>query len=207
MAKGSKIIYSVHPAVAMVQKSLASLKEKTGRTLEEWLAFIEAQGPADEKGRIQWLKEKQDLGTNYAKWLAERSFGKGGDEDSPEAYLQAAERYVQNMFSGPKAGLLPLYEKLISLSQSLGKDVKFSPCETIVPFYRHHVFAQVKPSTRTRIDFGLALGDTPATGRLIDTGGYAKKDRITHKLEVSTLEDIDAELEKWLKMAYRKDEK
>lgn len=131
MAKGSKIIYSVHPAVAMVQKSLASLKEKTGRTLEEWLAFIEAQGPADEKGRIQWLKEKQDLGTNYAKWLAERSFGKGGDEDSPEAYLQAAERYVQNMFSGPKAGLLPLYEKLISLSQSLGKDVKFSPARRL----------------------------------------------------------------------------
>jgi hypothetical protein len=34
---------------------------------------------------------------------------------------------------------------------------------------------------RTRIDFGLALKDTPATGRLIDTGGFAKKDRITHR--------------------------
>jgi hypothetical protein len=32
----SKFLYNVHPGAAMVQKWIAELKEKTGRSLEEW---------------------------------------------------------------------------------------------------------------------------------------------------------------------------
>ena len=42
-------------------------------------------------------------------------------------------------------------------------------------------------------------------GRLKDTGGFAKKDRITHKMEITRLEDIDAEVKKWLAKAYEMD--
>ena len=63
----------------------------------------------------------------------------------------------------------------------------------------------MKPTTRTRIDFGFALKDTKATDRLIDTGGFAKKDRITHRIPISKLGDIDAEVKKWLKIAYDMD--
>ena len=59
-----------------------------------------------------------------------------------------------------------------------------------------HVSAQIKPATNTRIDFGLSLGpDVPFTPRLKDTGGLKKKDRITHKIEVTRSEDIDVEVE------------
>ena len=54
-------------------------------------------------------------------------------------------------------------------------------------------------------DLGLALGDTKAPKRLIDTGGFAKKDRITHRFEIQKLADIDAEVKKWLKVAYERD--
>jgi hypothetical protein len=37
---------------------------------------------------------------------------------------------------------------------------------------------------------------------LIDTGGAAKKDRITHKIEVTSVDQVDAELVKWLQVAY-----
>lgn len=74
-----------------------------------------------------------------------------------------------------------------------------------MPFYRKHVFAQIKPSTKTRIDFGFALGDLKAKGRLIDTGGFAKKDRITHKIEIGSLAEIDAEVQRWLEKAYERD--
>jgi hypothetical protein len=93
----------------------------------------------------------------------------------------------------------------LELGRDMGDDVKFCPCQTIVPFYRNHVFAQVKPTTVTRIDFGLALGDTKATGKLIDTGGFKKKDRITHRFAISDLNDIDAEVKKWLRVAYERD--
>jgi hypothetical protein len=71
-----------------------------------------------------------------------------------------------------------------------------------VPLYRRHVFAEIKPTTRTRIDLGFALRDTPATGRLLDTGGFAKKDRITHRIPITTPEEIDDEVRNWLRKAY-----
>ena len=124
---------------------------------------------------------------------------------SPAAYLATAEGYVEQMFSGPKAGLRPLYDALLTLGLSIGKDTKACPCKTIVPIYRRHVIAQIKPATRTRIDFGLALGNTKTPKRLVDTGGFKKKDRITHRIEVTSIDDIDDELKRWLKKAYEMD--
>jgi hypothetical protein len=123
-------------------------------------------------------------------------------EDDPESYLKAAEGYVEAMFAGGKAGLRPVYDALLKLGLGLGKDVKACPCKTIVPLYRNHVFAEIKPATRTRIDLGFALRDTRPTGRLIDTGGFAKKDRITHRIPITSLADIDGEVKHWLKAAY-----
>lgn len=200
-----KSIYSVHPGVLMTQKWIGELKQKTGRSLEEWLKYIKKEGPKDEKERRTWLKETCGLGTNTAWWLAERSFGKGEESGDPDLYLESAERDVEKMFSGGKAHLRPLYNALLKLGLKTGKEAKACPCQTIVPLYRNHVFAQIKPTTQTRIDIGFALGDTKPTGRLIDTGGFAKKDRITHRIPITSLNDIDDEVEHWLKVAYDRD--
>ncbi len=126
----------------------------------------------------------------------------GGDAD---AYLESAERDVEEMYSGGKVKLRPLYDALLKLGLKTGKEAKACPCKTIVPLYRNHVFAQIKPTTQTRIDMGFALGDMKSTGRLIDTGGFAKKDRITHRIPISSKEDIDDEVKHWLKVAYDRD--
>lgn len=206
-ATKTKSIYGVHPGVTMTQKWIAELKQKTGRTLEEWMKFIKKEGPPTEEARRVWLKEQHKLGTNSAWWLAERSVGKGEETGDARAYLKAAEKYVDEMYAGKKEHLRPVYQALLKLGLSTGKDVKACPCQTIVPLYRNHVFAQIKPTTQTRIDFGLALGDTKKTPkRLIDTGGFAKKDRITHRFEITSLQDIDDEVKRWLRTAYDRDE-
>jgi hypothetical protein len=203
-AAKSPSIYGVHPGVAMVQKWTAELEGKTGRSLEGWLALVKNEGPRGEKERREWLKTKHKLGTNSAWWIAERADGKGGEEDTPEAYLKAALGYVEEQYAGPKEKLRPIYEQLLTLAKSLGPDVKACPGKTIVPLYRDHVFAQIKPTTNTRIDLGFALasykGKIPK--RVIDTGGLAKKDRITHRMEIKSASDVDAEVRKWLKIAY-----
>src|SRR6266403_653992 len=204
-AAKKKSIYGVHPGVLMTQKWVAELKQKTGRSLDEWLKFIKKEGPPTEQARRDWLKQQHGLGTNSAWWLAERSVGKGEETGDRAAYVKAAEKYVDGMFAGKKEHLRPIYDALLKLGLSVGKDVKACPCQTIVPLYRNHVFAQIKPTTRTRIDFGLALGDTKAKGRLIDTGGFAKKDRITHRFEITSLKDIDDEVKRRLKVAYECD--
>ncbi len=200
-----KSIYGVHPGVAMVRKWIDEMPEKTGKSLDHWIKLIKKEGPPTNRERREWLKQEQGLGTNSASWLADRAEGKNSEDSDPDEYLRAAEKYVAKMFAGPKASLRPTYDRLLKLGLSLGRDVKACPCQTIVPFYRKHVFAQIKPSTRTRIDLGFALGDLKGGGRLIDTGGFAKKDRITHRIAIASAADIDDEVKRWLKAAYERD--
>src|SRR5438034_9606080 len=82
-AAKTKSIYGVHPGVLMTQKWIAELKQKTGRSLDEWLETIRKEGPSSETERRDWLKTKHGLGTTWAWWVAERSVGKG--EEGGEA--------------------------------------------------------------------------------------------------------------------------
>lgn len=202
-------LYDVHPGVEMMVKWVNELKSKTGHSLEEWIALVKKEGPKDEKARREWLKTKHKLGINSAWWIAERAEGKGGEEETPEGYLKVAAKYVDEQYGGAKEKLRPLYEELLSLGRSMGEDVKVCPCKTIVPLYREHVFAQIKPTTNSRIDLGFALarykGKLPK--RLIDTGGLAKKDRITRRIEITAVDQIDGEVKKWLRTAYDLDTK
>jgi hypothetical protein len=207
-AKSNVIEYGVHPGVAMVQKWVSELKVKTGKSLDEWCIFIQKNGPKDLPARREWLKDKYNLGTNTAWWLAERADGQPTWDETPELYLAIAPKYVDEMFSGAKAGMRPIGDALMRMAKEVAEDIKFCPCKTIIPFYREHVVAEIKPATRTRIDFGFALGkETPFTTRLKDTGGIAKKNRITHKVEITKLDDIDAQVRKWLRLAYDRDGK
>lgn len=209
MAKAKSTAWDVHPGVAHVQAILRNLPTTTGKDLDSWVAAVQAYGPSDEKGRRAWLKH-QGLGGAQAMFVAERSLGASAHafDDTPEGYLAAAQGYVETQYAGKKAALRPCFEALVALARRLGPDVRLSPCETIVPIYRNHVIAQIKPFA-SRLDLGLALGDPAALkdprGRLVDTGGFAKKDRITVRLEVRGEGDLDADLEGWLKRAYDRD--
>jgi Domain of unknown function (DUF5655)/Domain of unknown function (DUF4287) len=206
--KKSANTYDVHPSVTIMQKWIAELKGQTGRSLEEWVALTQKDGPADgHKARVEWLRQKHKLNNNAAWHIAERAGGKGFEGDSPEAYLAAAEKYVEEQYSGRKEHLRPLYEQLLETGRCVAEDTKVCPCQTMVPFYRNHVFAQIKATTNSRIDVGFALakykGKLPK--RLIDTGGLAKKDRITHRIEITDASQIDIDLKKWLTTAYELD--
>ncbi len=203
-AAKTESLYSVSSGVAMFQNWVAGLKSKTGRSLEEWLALVKKEGPKDEKSRRDWLRKKHKFNRYHSGWIAERAEGKGGNHDNPQSYLRAAVQYVEEQYSGAKQNLRPIYDHLLALGRSLGTDVKACPCKTIVPLYRQHVFAQIKPSTNSRVDLGLSLthykGKLPK--RIIDTGGAAKKDRITHRIELKNVSEIDAEVKSWFKTAY-----
>ncbi len=196
-ASRTKARYATHPGYAMQDAIISNLKQKTGKTLEEWIRVVKKTGPSARKERAQWLKAKHRLGGITAAVIANRVEGKAPQYD-PEAFVKV-------MFAGPRAGLRPIYEQLMKLGMKLGKDVTATPCKTFVPLRRRYVFAQIKPSTNTRIDLGLALGKTSAPKRLLDTGGLAKGDRITHRIPITSLKEIDSEVKRWLKAAYHLD--
>ncbi len=199
------VTYDVHPSIAYVAAMVSNLKEKTGKSLDEWSDLIHSEQPLDPKA---WLASR-GLGTQQAGLVLRRATAARGHAfaDTPAGYLASAPGYVEAQYGGRRALLRPLFERLTTLARSLGPDVKVCPCETMVAFYRHHVFAQVKPFA-SRLDLGLALSD-PATvedpsGRLKDTGGFKKRDRITHKLEITSEAELGT-ASPWLKVAYERD--
>ena len=187
-ASRTKARYATHPGYAMQDAIISNLKQKTGKSLEEWIRVVKKAGPSAKKERAQWLKAKHRLGGITAEVIADRVEGKA-PQYNPEAFVKV-------MFAGQKAGLRPIYEQLMKLGMKLGKDVKATPCKTFVPLRRRYVFAQIKPTTNTRIDLGLALGKSKTPKRLLDTGGLAKGDRISHRIPITSLKEIDSEVKR-----------
>jgi hypothetical protein len=198
--------YSVHPSVAYIQNIIANFKTKTGRTIDEWIAFVKKEGPRTEVERRAWLKDTHQLGTNYAWWIAERAEGKGEEDGDPESYLRKAPEYVEEMFAGKRAALKPIYDKLVKTGLGVGKQAKACPCKTIVPMYREHVFAEIKPATNSRIDLGLALGTVKGKipARIAAVKGV-KGNRITHRIAIESVDEVDDFVTRWLKTAYDAD--
>lgn len=201
--------FSVHPASVMTQEWLAALPEKTGKTAEEWVAIAQSSGLGEKKELSAWLKSEFSFGTNQALWITEFALG---EEDSIAmstnvGYLNAAERWIDEQYSGKKEHLRPAFEKILNTAYNLSPEVKASPTKTYCSLFRKYAFGQIKPTTNTRIDIGLALADEPCVGKLLDTGGAKKGDRITHRIAITSPNDIDDEVEHWLRLAFSKDTK
>ena len=195
--KTTQTRYGIHPAVAHMQAMARNLSAKTGKDLAAWIAVLEKDGPAITKERQAWLKDVHGLGRDTAMTIIEYAEGRG--EYDPDGLVEA-------MFTGPKAGLRPLYERMLEVGLATAPDVFAAPCSTYVPFMRKRQFAVLKPTTRTRLDLGLALGATPCEGRLVAAKNLGS-DKITHRIGLERVEDIDAEVERWLRAAYEADAK
>ena len=179
------------------------IKETPGRSS----VFIYSSFQAIDGGRLSYAvsmaaaSSSKSAKSKQSPYSAHPAFSRmkaGSEHNDPEAL-------VDGIFLGQKSSLRPIYEEILQFALELAPDTKVCPCATIIPFYRKHVIAQVKAPNRSRIDLGFALGDMKAIGALIDTGGFAKKDRITHRMEIASPEQFNEEAKKWFRRAYDMD--
>ena len=177
---------------------ISNLPEKTGRDLEEWIKILESKGPEKRKDRIGWLKKEHGIGHGTAQTIVYEA-------EKPDDYRPpSGEELVVGQYSGGKSDLRPIYDRLAKEVSGLGKDVELDPRKTYVSLVRNRQFGLIQPSTKTRVDLGLALPGTRTTARLKAAGSFGS-DRITHKVGLTSLDDVDEELLAWLKAAYEKD--
>jgi hypothetical protein len=101
---------------------------------------------------------------------------------------------------GAKAALRPIGDPVAGVIAGFD-DVEVGPRGTYVSFGRPKQFALVKASTKTRVDVGVRLPGMPPSGRLADAGSFGSGN-ITHRVGLEAVEDVDAELEGWLRVAY-----
>jgi hypothetical protein len=106
---------------------------------------------------------------------------------------------VDQQYSGPKASLRPIFDHVRDILESFGADVRIEGRTTYTPFVRRRQFAAVAAATRTRVDIGLRYTDKPASGLLVQAKAPGQA---THKLSLTSMEEITGEVERLLRMAY-----
>lgn len=175
------------------ESQLANIEAATGRARGDWFALIEARRAAGSKhGQlVTWLKTDHGLSHGNANALVLQS--------ARAAAPVAADDLVEAQYADGRAGLRPVYEAIRAVAVGLGPDVEVAPKKTAVSLRRSKQFAVVTPASRTRVELGLNLGDTPAQGRLELAGGMC-----THRVRLETAEAVDDEVAGWLREAYER---
>ena len=118
-----------------------SMWERTGRTLEEWVALVTASGidPLDQKAMRHWLKTEHAVPLNTQWALADVAARATGWQ------RPSVEECIDPQYCGPKAALRPIFDLVRAILESLGEDVRFEGRTTYKPFVRGRQFAAVAP--------------------------------------------------------------
>ncbi len=179
----------------MAAAMIAGMKEKTGKTLEQWLALAKKSGAEKHGQVVSHLKSEHGLTHGFANLVAHKYLKSdaGSAEGGDDALLAA-------QYAGDKAALKPIYDALIKTISTFGKDVEVSPKKTYVSLRRSKQFALIQPSTKTRIDLGINLKTEPAVGKLEKSGSFNAM--VSHRVKLEKPGDIDADVKAWLKKAY-----
>ena len=174
---------------------IANLREKTGKTLEQWVA-IATKSKLQKHGEIvKHLKTEHALTHGYANLVAHKTLA--SDAES----IASSTDLVEVQYSGAKAALRPIFDALLVALQKFGDDVEFAPKKAYVSLRRSKQFGLIQPSTATRVDVGLNLKDVPPAGRLEASGSF--NSMCTHRVKLAKVGDVDKELIGWLLQAYR----
>jgi hypothetical protein len=177
----------------MAAGMIANMKEKTGKPIEDWLKIVGTAKLAKHGEIVKFLKSEHGVTHGYANMIAHQAL----QQDAPDT---GGDALVVAQYAGDRAGLKPIYEKLIAAAQKFGNDVEISPKKTYVSLRRSKQFGLIQPSTKTRLDVGINLKGEPPTGRLEASGSFNAM--VSHRVRVAAESDVDGELVGWLKRAY-----
>ena len=177
----------------MAKAMIANMPEKTGKTLEQWLAIAKKSGHEKHGAIVKYLKTEHQMTHGFANLVAHKTLksdaGSAGDTD-----LVAAQ------YAGPKAGLRPIYDAVVAVLPGIGKDIEISPKKAYVSLRRNKQFALIQPSTRTRVDLGINIKGEPPTDRLEASGSF--NSMVSHRIRLTEPDQVDDEVRAWLEKAY-----
>lgn len=178
----------------MARTMIANMPEKTGKSLDEWVAILQASGLEKHGEMIKLLKTEHGMTHGIANLAAHAARGGLALDASPSTDL------VEAQYAGLKAGLKPVYEALTAAVTGFGSDVELAPKKAYVSLRRAKQFGLIQPSTKTRVDLGLNLKGVQPVGRLEASGSF--NSMCTHRVRLDGADAVDAEVVDWLKQAY-----
>lgn len=181
------------------QEFIQTAKEKTGRSLEEWLPVVKKSGLSKQMEITNWLKSEQQLNHLQASLLAGLYLNNGKPVYQNESGL------LENQFA-KCADMRPLYDLVSAQILKAFSDAQIIPKKTYISFTATREFAAVNIKPK-EIRLGMDLGDMPFTDSLLPSKLSGPMPRISHMLVLTDGKQFDKKLLSMLQASYNRTHK
>jgi hypothetical protein len=170
------------------------LQRRTGGSVAEWNERVRASGAdQDEVHLREWLTEQGVTGYMQQLLVMER-FG------YPAFLTATADDLIAAQYAD-RAQLRPILDGLLAAASALGAITIQARKGYVSLVSPRRTFAVVRPTTKQRVDLGLRLSGQEPGGR-VETARGLGNDRITLRVGLRSVEDIDDEVVELLREAY-----
>lgn len=180
-----------------VVTQLANIEKRTGKPLADLARIIATSGLTKHGELVAMLKQELGMGHGDANLLVHH-VRKSDGQSAAEAAGADIGTIVGDIYTGPRAGLRPIHDALVSAIEPLGP-FEIAPKTGYLSLRRKKQFAMIGPATSTRVEVGLNMKDAAGTARLEEQkpGGMCQ-----FKVRLTEPSQVDAELIAWIRKAY-----
>ena len=180
-----------------IQTQIDNIQKKTGMSLAELSALIKKSGLSKHGEIRSMLMETYGLGHGDANALVHFTLASDG-QSAAAATGASADKVVDEIYTGNKAGLRPIHDKVMAAVEGFG-EFEIAPKKGYLSLRRKKQFAMVGPGTKGRLEVGLNMKDVPATERL---QAQAPGGMCQYKVFLTDVKEVDNTLIAWLRTAY-----
>lgn len=180
-----------------VLTQLANMEKRTGKSVQQLAAILRASGLTKHGEQVAMLKRELGMGHGDANLLAHHVRNLEA-QAAGEAGPASADDAVAALYTGKKAHLKPIHDKLMRAIEGFGA-FEVAPKKTYVSLRRKKQFAMIGPATNTQVEVGLNMKDVKPTGNLVQ---LPPKSMCDYKVRVSSPEEVDTQLLAWLSKAF-----
>ncbi|MEA4810968.1 MAG: DUF5655 domain-containing protein [Anaerolineaceae bacterium] len=179
----------------MMKALSASMKERTGKTLPEWLQAVKESkiDPLDQKAVRSWLKMQHQVPQNSQWAIADAAASAAGWQ------RPSNEAYTDGQYEGEKAALRPIFDKLRALAEDCGSDVLMEGRSGYTPFVHKRQFMAVQAASKSKITLGLRFKEAPHSD-LLEKG--KAPGQCTHRIFFTNPAQVNQEVRQLIAAAY-----
>ena len=176
---------------------LRNIEAQTGKTMAQ-LGQVMAKSGLTKHGELRtMLMEKFGLGHGHANMVVHTI--RRGEVPTVTASASASESdSLDRLYSGKKAALRPVHDKLLEVLETLGK-YEAAPKQAYISYRRKKQFTIIGPKTNTAVEIGLAAKTLPAHPRLKE---MPPNSMCRYTTRVSSPAEVDAQVKKWIEASY-----
>ena len=178
------------------QAYLDTIKEKTGLDPADFLRLADEKGLLAAEVKVQqvvdWLADDYELGRGHAMAIV-NTFKRAAATDAAPVDRRAQQ------FLGAKAHWRPIYDQLLETLGAHGP-VGTAATDSYISLLKGKAKFAIVAVTADRMDVGIKLRGADTDNRFEASGTW--NSMVTHRVRISSAEQVDGELLDWLRRAY-----